>query len=297
MHFIRLLPLSFLIALAALPGESAPRADPPANPNKTDKAKGAKTYEIPYKTTIPKHIVIRAKINGKGPFNFILDTGAPALFIATKVGDKAGLKGGAKKWSVIDRFEIEGGLVIEKARGRVETPFQLEGMNGMGLAGLEIHGLIGYDMLAKYRMEIDFTRDKMTWTELDYVPKLPPMLKGGGGGGGQGELEMMGSMMKTIGAFIGRKPNPDISLRGFYGMTLVDGDEYPKVTTVLDKGPAGVAGLKVGDIITKIDGRSITNIADVLTRANKLAPGSSVKVTVQRGDKTTEIAITTGEGI
>ena len=295
MHFLRLLSLSFLIALAVLPGEATPRADPPAKPTKADKAKGAKTYEIPYKTTIPKHIVVRAKINGKGPFNFILDTGAPALFIATKVGDKAGLKGGTK-WSVIDRFEIEGGLVIEKARGRVETPFQLEGMNGMGLAGLEIHGLMGYDILAKYRMEIDFTRDKMTWTELDYAPKLPAM-KGGGGAGGMGGLEMMGDVMKTLGKLMGRKANPEVSLRGFYGMTLVDGDEYPKVTTVLDKGPAGVAGLKVGDVITKIDGRSITNIADLLKRAGRLAPGGSVKVTVQRDDKTTEIAITPGEGI
>ena len=26
-----------------------------------------------------QHVLVRAKINGKGPFNFILDTGAPAL--------------------------------------------------------------------------------------------------------------------------------------------------------------------------------------------------------------------------
>ena len=287
MSLIRLLPRSLLIALVAMPGESAPGAD---------KAKGPKTYEIPYKTTIPKHIVVRAKINGKGPFNFILDTGAPALFIATKVGEKAGLKGGAKTWTAIDRFEIEGGLVVKKARGRVETPFQLEGMNGLGLAGMEIHGMIGYDILAKYRMEIDFTRDKMTWTELDYTPKLPPMMKGGGGGG-QAELEMMGTVMKSVGGFLNRKSTPDISLRGFYGMSLDDGDEYPKVTAVLGKGPAGVAGLKVGDVVTKIDGRSVTNVVDVLKRVGRLAPGSSVKLTVQRDDKASEITITTGEGI
>ena len=296
MRFIRLLPLWLLIALGAQPGGAVTRADNEANPNKADTSKQAKTFEVPFKTTIPKHIVIRAKINGKGPFNFILDTGAPALFVATKVGEKAGLKGDSKKWSAIDRFEIEGGVVVKNARARVETPFQLEGMNGMGLAGLEIHGLLGYDILAKYRMEIDFTRDKMTWTELDYTPKLPAM-RGGGGGGGQGGLEMMGGMMKTFGALMGRKSTPDVSLRGFYGMTLVEGDEYPKVSQVLDKGPAGVAGLKVGDIITKVDGRSITNIADILTRAGRLAPGAEVKVSVQRGDKTTEITITTGEGI
>ena len=78
---------------------------------------------------------------------------------------------------------------------------------------------------------------------------------------------------------------------------LVDSDEFPKVTAVLDKGPAGSAGLKLGDLMTKIDGRSVTNIADVLKRAGGLAPGGSVKLTVQRGETTKDITITTGEGI
>jgi hypothetical protein len=34
------------------------------------------TLEIPYKLTDTKHVLVRAKINGKGPFNLILDTGA-----------------------------------------------------------------------------------------------------------------------------------------------------------------------------------------------------------------------------
>src|SRR5262249_31906819 len=88
-----------------------------------------RSFQVPYRTTIPKHIVVRVKINGKGPFNFILDTGAPAMFIATKVGKLAGLKNGPDGWAVMDKLEIEGGIVLEKAQGRVETPFQLEGMN------------------------------------------------------------------------------------------------------------------------------------------------------------------------
>ena len=47
---------------------------------------------------MPKHILVRAKINGKGPFNFILDTGAPALFVSTKVCDKIGVKSDKKGW-------------------------------------------------------------------------------------------------------------------------------------------------------------------------------------------------------
>src|SRR4051794_33629083 len=147
------------------------------------KAQG-KRFEVPYRLTVPKHILVRAKINGKGPYNFILDTGAPALFVSTKVCDKLGVKADKKGWGTFERFEIEGGLVVPNARGRIENPFQLEGMNGLGLAGVELHGVIGYNILSRYRMEIDFTRDKMTWTELDFLPEPPKGL--GGKGGGQG---------------------------------------------------------------------------------------------------------------
>src|SRR5262249_60167304 len=115
--------------LAALSLAPAARADDPPP--------DAKTFEVPYRLTAVKHIVIRAKINGKGPFNFILDTGAPALFVAVPVGKKAKVKADDDGWADLDKFELEGGLVIKKARARIETPFQLEGMNGLGMAGLE----------------------------------------------------------------------------------------------------------------------------------------------------------------
>src|SRR5216683_4087456 len=164
---------------------------PPMRSEEKPKAE-AKTYQVPYRLTVPKHILVRAKINGKGPFNFILDTGAPALFVSTAVCKKLGVEPDKNGWSMFDRFAIEGGVVLTKAKGRIEDPFQLEGMNGLGLAGAELHGIIGYNVLARYRMEIDFTRDKMAWTELDFEPKSP--LGQGGKGGGAGGLEIMGSI-------------------------------------------------------------------------------------------------------
>src|SRR5262249_35928201 len=159
----------------------------------------------------------------------------------------------AKGWGSIDRFEIEGGLVMTKVPARVETPFQLEGMNGMGLAGVEIHGLMGDQILAQYRMEIDLTEAKLKWTKLDYKPAaalgLGKAVKGGAGG-----LEIMGGLMKGIGQFLGRKATPEVTLRGFFGLTLKDGDEYPEVEAVLAKGPAAEAGVKVGDVVTKVQG-------------------------------------------
>src|SRR5262249_38766737 len=111
-----------------------------------------KTVQVPYRLTVPKHVLIRAKINGKGPFNFILDTGAPAVFITQKVVEKAGVKMEKDGLSTFERFEIEGGLVVPNTKARVEDLFQLEGMNGLGLSGAEIHGVIGYNVIARYRI-------------------------------------------------------------------------------------------------------------------------------------------------
>src|SRR5215813_7309941 len=116
---------------------------PPVSADEPKKAE-LESVEVPYRLTIPKHILVRAKINGKGPYNFLLDTGAPALFVAVSVCKKLGVEPNRNGWGTFDRFEIEGGVVLEKARGRVETRFQLEGMNGLGLGGAEVHGLIGY---------------------------------------------------------------------------------------------------------------------------------------------------------
>jgi hypothetical protein len=254
-----------------------------------------KSYQVPYKTTIPKHIVVRVKINGKGPFNFILDTGAPAMIIATKVGEKAGLANGDDGWAVMDKLEIEGGLTLTKTKARVETPFQLEGMNGMGMAGLEIHGLLGYHILARYKLEIDFTRTKMTWTENDNaVPEPGRIRKGAGGMGG---LDVMGGMMKTLGGVLGRKANPDITLRGFVGLTLENGDEHPTVIGTLENGPAAKAGVLKGDLIVKVNDRTVTSVGDILRFAGKIAPGQELSLRIKRKDAEQTITFKTGEGI
>ncbi|MFQ3593099.1 MAG: PDZ domain-containing protein [Gemmataceae bacterium] len=260
-----------------------------------DKPAGGKSYQVPYKTTIPKHLVVRVKINGKGPFNFILDTGAPAMIIATKVGEKAGLANAEDGWAVMDKLEIEGGPTLTKIKARVETPFQLEGMNGMGMAGLEIHGLMGYHILARYKMEIDFTRNKMTWTELDHpVPEPGRIRKGAGGMGG---LDVMGGMMKSLGGMLGRKANPDLTLRGFVGLTLENGPEYPTVVGVLEHGPAGKAGVRKGDQILKVNDRTVTSVGDILRFAGKIPPGQTISLLIKRKDTQQTITFQTGEGI
>jgi hypothetical protein len=253
-----------------------------------------KSFQVPYRLTKPKHILVRAKINGKGPYNFIIDTGAPALFVAVPVARKLGVRPGKNDWGTFDRFEIEGGVALTKARGRIETPPQIEGMNALGLAGVELHGMIGYEILARYRIEIDFTSDKMTWTPLDYKPKATLSPAGGRGTGG---LDLLGSLMKTVSSLLGTQASPPVRLRGFLGVDLKDEDENPIVQAVLADGPAGKAGLKVGDRITHIQGRSVLDTSDVQRSIARKNPGEEITLSVERGKEKMEITVKLGEGL
>ena len=141
-------------------------AAPAALPDTTN----VKPIHVPYRLTKTQHILVRAKINGKGSYNFIVDTGAPALFVSKKTADAAGVNPDKRGWATFDRFEVEGGVVLQGQAGKIDDLFQLEGMNGLGLAGAEIHGVIGYSVLAQYRIEYDFTQPKLSWTKLDYRP-------------------------------------------------------------------------------------------------------------------------------
>ena len=47
-------------------------------------------YRIPYRLDETQHLAVRAKLNGRGPYNFIVDTGAPAVFIAKDVAARCG---------------------------------------------------------------------------------------------------------------------------------------------------------------------------------------------------------------
>lgn len=254
------------------------------------------THQVPYKLTNTLHVLVRTKINGKGPYNLIIDTGAPLLFVATKVGKEIGLQPKDDGSVILDRFEIEGGVVQEKVKCRVDTPFQLEGMNGMGMAGAELHGIIGYTVLAHYRMEFDFTRDKMKWTELaGFNP--PPPVGINGKGGSAGGLEVLGGLMKMLGFLAGAKTTPAQAPRGFLGIALNVGKDSVAIKAVLPKSPAADAGLLAGDRIDEVDGKAIRKISDVHEATVRIISGGEVRLTITRAGDKKEVTVKAGDGL
>ena len=67
------------------------------------------------------------------------------------------------------------------------------------------------------------------------------------------------------------------------------------VSDVEADGPAAKAGLKSGDVITKLDGREIERSSDLPSRVAALKPGSTTRVEVWRNGKAVDIPVSLGE--
>lgn len=272
---------AWLVAAAVCSGRGAAEERPPT-----------KSYQIPYKLTPMNHVMVRLKINGKGPFNFIVDTGAPAIFCSTRAAKQAGAKPDNDGWGTFATMEIEGGLKLSNVAARIEDPFQLEGMNSLGIAGVELHGMLGYNLLAKYRVTYDFASDKLLLTELpDFEPGEVPRF----GRGGQGGLEAIGTIVKFLAPLLNMQGPPKRIPRGYLGLELEE-QEGVVVTKVYPTSPADLAGVQVGDRITSLDKRPIRHIEDLQSVLSKRKVQDSVSLTVERHGKKIVIKVDLGRG-
>ncbi len=294
----RLPALTLLFLLMARPG----LADPPAAT--TGASKPGDVFHVPYRLANTEHLLVRAKLNGKGPYNFIMDTGAPALFVSAEVADKIGVKPAADGWGVFDRLEVEGGAVLEKARARIESPAQLKGMNQMGLAGVRIDGVFGFNLLANFRIEIDLTHPKMIWTRqkaVDLVPLTAKEIAAAKAVPTEGVTQME-NLTKMAGALFAQKTPLAPVPRGFFGMEFVPTKtDTAQVAAVLPGSPAARAGIKVGDKITALAiGRdpiaAISSAADLQKQAATVTAGTTVRFTVQRKKMKIVLPIIAGIG-
>jgi putative serine protease PepD len=68
-----------------------------------------------------------------------------------------------------------------------------------------------------------------------------------------------------------------------------------QVESVVPGGPGERAGVRVGDVITRVDGRTVRNPEDVSAAIAGAAPGDRVKLEVQRGGSTKSLTATLGK--
>lgn len=279
----------FLTAVALAPASPGP-----------DSAVGT-SYQIPYRRTETNHFLVRVRINGKGPFNFLVDSGAPALYIATETAKKVGLDIPKDDfWAPVDQIDFEGGARLTRLKARIEDPFQLIGMNALGLPGASIDGILGFTILARFRLEIDPTRDRMTWTRIDYEPKdpfIPKHQPNDKPPAGVQAMNILGPAAKLAAALTGGKqPEDEVHPRGFLGLELKETAQGVGVARVFAKTPAAKANIKEGDVIVRLKGQEVKTPKALWNAVSELRPGDRVPLLLKRGSESVDLVIIAGEG-
>jgi S1-C subfamily serine protease len=201
---------------------------------------------------------------------------------------------------VVDRLDFEGGPTLRGIKSRVEDPFQLIGMNALGLPGHSIDGILGFTILARYRMTIDPTKDRMTWTRLDFEPKEPYIPKGVIAKNAPAELEamnMLGPVAKFAALMIGKQEPDRLIPRGRLGVVLDDKAESATVASVLEGSAAARAGVRPGDVVAAIDGKSVDSRKAAMLASAKLRAGAAVALKLKRDGATVDLALIAEEGL
>ncbi len=245
---------------------------------------------VPFRMLPSNHMVVEAKINGKGPFRFIFDLGAPVTLLSNKVAESTGAipKNAPRSFLMSTRGEgtvknLElGELKAQDVPVIVMDHPALKALSGLFSRPLE--GIIGYTFWAHYRMTIDYQAREMTFVPVDFevrdlMKELPNRLSGP-------------KVAKTL----------ILAPRGLWGLTVgepADGLSAPGVpiTSVVPGSPAEIAGLKPGDILTTLDGRWTSSVADTFAAAQNVPPGHPTQVVILRDGKEQTLTVIPREGI
>ena len=267
----------------------APKADPEVG----------KSYRVPYRMTDTNHFLVRVRVDGKGPFNFLVDTGAPALFVGLEAARKIGLKPDPEDYfTPIGRIDFEGGASLTGMKARVEDVFQMVGMNALGLPGASIDGILGFSALARFKVEIDPTQDRMTWTRLNFEPKDPfvPRASARKQSGEMQAMNALGPLAKFAAALIGKQPEEQLHPRGFLGIELAEVSGELRVSGVLADSPASEASLKAGDRLVKVGEKPVDTLKAARAAVAEVRPGDKVALALLRDGKAIDVTLAAGEG-
>ncbi len=245
---------------------------------------------VPFELLPSNHIVLNAKINGKGPFRLVFDVGAPVTLLSNRAGEESGvIKKDAPK-SFLMGMRGEGNVKsLEigdlKAEGLPVIVLDHPTLKALaGMLGKPLDGLIGYTFFARYRTTIDYQAKLMSFEPVDSKVR---------------------DLMKDLPE---RLASPKIAKKrtqaptGLWGLEVgepvggVSSLGIP-ITSVMAGSPAELAGLKVDDVLMTLDGRWTTTPSDAFGAAVAVLPGQPAIVVVLRDGKELTLTVMPKDGI
>jgi len=249
----------------------------------------AKKAVVPFTMLPTNHMLVEAKINGKGPYRLIFDLGAPITLLSNRAGEAAGVVQADAPRAFL--FGMRGEAEIAKLEaGELSASklpvvvFDHPILQALGdVIGRRIDGIMGFTLFARYRTTIDYQTRKMTFVPVDYevrdlLKELPERMLGP-----KVARERVLAPLGVWGIRLG-KPTGGLDAPGV-PVAAVDGGS-----------PAERGGLRPGDVITTLDGRWTASVADVFAAAADAEPGRAAEVVILRDGKEMTLSVTPAEG-
>jgi Aspartyl protease len=140
--------------------------------------KPARPVAVPFELLPSRHMLVEVKINGKGPYQLIFDTGAPVMLINNKLAKDAGVinaktpKPLFAPFGSVGQFAIKslelGGLKAENVQAVVMDHPTVEAI--AGFFKKPIDGIIGFPFFARYRTTVDYQAKELTFEPNGFKP-------------------------------------------------------------------------------------------------------------------------------
>jgi hypothetical protein len=251
----------------------------------------AKPVVVPFEMLQSNHILIQIKVNGKGPYPVIFDTGAPVILLNNKIAKAAGLFGKSAQAPLFTLFgsrgqvrvkELEiGDLKVNNVPAIVMDHPTVEVISKM-LRPIE--GIVGFPFFARYTMTIDYKAKELTFVPNGFDPP-----------------DIMEALTMAIATLAEDNPKPKVlAPAAQWGLRLSkDDDDQEAGTTIQEVRPGSAAekaGLRPGDRLLTLDGRWTDSVSDAYQAAGHVKPGTTARVTIRRGSKEMELTVTPRAG-
>ena len=270
-----------LVAVIAWPTYAdAPKSDKPE----------VKPVTVPLEVLKTKHLAIQVKINGKGPYRMIFDTGAPVTLVSSKVAKESGMIGKDAKGPPIPLFGAMGQFPIQslevgtlKAEKVPAMVMDHPAVTALSRVTGPLEGIIGYPFFARYTMTLDYEKQQLTLVPNGHQPV---------------------DILETLTAMIlkGQNPEPIVLAPGAqWGLVVSKEANDDEAGVIIDKvlpgSAAATGGLKSGDRLLSIDGRWTESVVDCYRAAASIKAGTEVPVVVRRAGKEMKLGVRPRAGL
>jgi hypothetical protein len=261
-------------------------------PRGTDAAPPAKPIVVPFETLPSGHMAVKIKVNGKGPYRVIFDTGAPVNLLNNKLAKETDLLKNAPKSMFpflgtiaevkVKELQVASATAMDQHAIVMDHPLIELMSKRLG----PLYGIVGYPFFARYRMTIDYQAETLTLVPNGHKP-----------------ANVMRTLEATLMQFMTASERParvlapaaQWGLRA--GKKAGDDEAGVDIQEVLADSAAAEAGLKAGDRLLTIDGRWTDSLADLYEIASHLQPGATVPLHIKRQGQEKELKIQLRAGL